>query len=182
MVEEEMASKPPSAGAHSVRGLFLVTAGRSEEALVDADTSVSEATDEERFDLALLNALLGRPEPARAVLADWERGELDTYVSSTHLAMLYSALGAKARALDELEKDYREGDRVLWLWYRGVSFDRIRDDPRFVALLQQYGLPLRPLTRPRLGSADPGGLVEGSLGATPGRELIGGSPIRPSRS
>jgi hypothetical protein len=70
-----------------------------------------------------------------------ETGHAETYTSATHLAMLYAALGEKDRALDLLEKDLREGDPVLWMWYRGAYFDSLRDDPRFGALLREYGLP-----------------------------------------
>ena len=62
--------------------------------------------------------------------------------------MIYSALGQNGRALDLLEKDLQEGDGILWLFHRSVFFDPIRDDPRFVALLRQYQLPIRPVHRP----------------------------------
>lgn len=140
--EKEVERDPSSVGKHVSLGFMYLTAGRREDALRQADTPPTGASEDERFDHALLNALLGRPAAARAVAAAVERGEAKTYVSSTHLAMLYSALGERDKALDLLEKDASEGDRVLWLWQRGEYFDPIRADPRFVALLRQYGLPI----------------------------------------
>jgi|HubBroStandDraft_1064217.scaffolds.fasta_scaffold05655_8 adenylate cyclase len=141
-----------SIGTHIVLGFVYLAAGRREDALTEADTPLTGADAVERFDHALLNALVGRPDAARAVAAEAERGEAKSYTSATHLAMLYSAIGDKARALDLLEKDAREGDQVLWLWFRGVWFDPIRDDPRFIELLRHYGLPTgraRPPPSPR---------------------------------
>jgi adenylate cyclase len=126
---------------HLHMGLFYVLAGRREEALREANTPLGNASDDDRFDHALLNALVGRPEAARGVAAAVERGEAKSYTSATHLAMLYASVGERAKALDLLEKDDREGDQVLWLYHRGPFFDSIRDDPRFVALMQKYGLP-----------------------------------------
>jgi len=146
---EEFYSKNPTSGsAHVHLGLVYLLAGRTADALREADKPIEGATDEVRFDHALLNALLGRTEAARAVVAAAEAGTFGMYVSPTYLAMMYSALGEKSRALDLLEKDFREGDHVLWLWYRGNFFDPIRDDPRFVALLRAYGLPTDPIRRP----------------------------------
>ena len=73
-----------------------------------------------------------------------EKGNLKTYISDADLSMLYSALGEKGKALDLLEKDWREGDRILWLFYQGVFYNPIREEPRFRALLQQYRLPVTP--------------------------------------
>jgi len=67
--------------------------------------------------------------------------------------MIYSALGERARALDLLEQDYREGDAILWLYHRDVFFDPIRDDPRFVELLRNYRLP--EAVPPHEGEASP---------------------------
>ena len=123
-------------------------AGRKADALREADTPVDGADDVTRFDHALLNAMVGRPEAARAIVAEVERGEAKYYTSAADLAMLYATLGEKERALDLLEKDFREGDMMLWIYYRGVFFDPIRDDPRFVALLRQYGVPTHGIRRP----------------------------------
>lgn len=125
-------------------GLTYLRAGRRADALRMADAPVDGASDSERFDSALLNALVGRPDAARKVAEEVERGGARSYTSAAHLATLYSALGERERALDLLEQDYREGDATLWLGYRDVYFDPIRDDPRFVELLRKYRLPPGP--------------------------------------
>jgi adenylate cyclase len=130
-----------SPGRRSYLGLLYLEAGRRADALRMADAPLDGANDSERFDSALLNALLGRPEAARRVAGEAERGETKSYTSAAHLAMLYSALGERQRALDLLEQDYREGDAILWLYHRDVFFKPLRDDPRFIALLQKYRLP-----------------------------------------
>jgi len=131
--------------AHSTHlGLFYLQAGRRADAIRMADRSAEGATDSERFDHALLNALVGRPDAGRRVAEEVERGEAKSYTSTAHLSQLYSALGDRERALDLLEQDYRQGDATLWLYYQGVVFDAIRHDPRFEALLQQYRLPGAP--------------------------------------
>jgi len=141
VAEKARDANPTSVGNHTYLGLWYLTAGRRSQALKEADFPVTNASNLERFDHALLAALLGRPEEGRAMAERVERGEHGFYASGADLAMLYSALGEKARALELLEKDYREGDRVLWLYFRGCWFDPIREDPRFVALVREYGLP-----------------------------------------
>jgi len=134
-------------GYHNQLGLFYLRAGRREDARREAETPLDGADDDGRFDRALLWALLGRPEAARQVAEEVERGAAKSYTSDGHLAMIYGALGDRARALDLLEKDDREGDRFLWLYYPGVFFDSIRDDPRFIALLRRYGIPESEIAR-----------------------------------
>jgi adenylate cyclase len=152
-LEGEQKHDPSWEDAHGIMGIAYLSAGRRTEALREADRPLTGRSRDEWFDHALLNALLGRPEEARKAVAEIERGEAKSFASGTHLAMLYGALGEKNRALDLLEEAYRDGDRVLWLWYRGLFFDSIRDDPRFVALLRQYGLPTSHPRRPPTAGA-----------------------------
>ncbi|MGA7924183.1 MAG: tetratricopeptide repeat protein [Thermoplasmata archaeon] len=140
--EHEVRDNPSYLGPHTYLGMCYLKVGRRDDALHQADTPLGGADDSHRFDFALLNAMLGRPTLAREVLKEVEQGEAKSYTSATHLAMVYATLGEKSKALDLLEKDFREGDRVLWLYYRGLFFDSIRDDPRFTALLRQYKLPV----------------------------------------
>jgi len=144
MAEEGGGHRHHESPAHrSNLGMVYFRAGRRADALrmADAVAAGEGASDSDRFDSALLNALVGRPDAARRVAAEVERGEVRSYTSSAHLAMLYSAFGERKRALDLLEQDFREGDAILWLYHRGVFFDPIRNDPRFGALLRKYRLP-----------------------------------------
>jgi len=125
-------------------GLSYVQAGRRDDARRIAEVPLEAPTESEQFDHALLSALVGRPDAARKVAQDVERGAVRSYTSAAHLAMLYSAIGERERALDLLEQDCREGDATLWLYYRHVCFDPVRDDPRFRALLEALRLPTSP--------------------------------------
>ena len=146
-VDEALERDPSSNGLHIIRGMFCLAAGRLSEARREADVPPGNSPDGP-YDHALLNALVGRPETGRAYVATVERGEAKTYISDTHLAMLCAALGERERALGLLEKALREGDAVLWLYYRGPWFDSVWGDPRFVALLHTYDLPTDPRPRP----------------------------------
>jgi len=57
------------------------------------------------------------------------------------------SLGERGRALDELEiyADKHNSTFAAWLWNRG--FDRLRDEPRFKAVLAKLGLPYTPPTK-----------------------------------
>ncbi len=142
MLQRELEEDPSSVSRHLAAGMFYLAAGRPDDARREADRSVEGLSETDRFDLGFLRALLGNPEMARQEIAEYARGESKEYTSATHIALLHAALREPDRALDLLEQAYRDGDRVLWLYYRGFWFDGMRDQPRFVALLRQYGLPL----------------------------------------
>ncbi len=148
---------PVPTDAHDPRHVYLgaiyLDAGLRDEAVREA-AAFRPAPDDQtgRFDHALLNALLGKPEEARRILAETARGESKAYNARTYLAMLHATVGEYSEALDLLEKDHREGDRILWLFYRGVYFDPLRQDPRFIALLQEIGVPTHAIKRPPLRS------------------------------
>ncbi len=144
-LENEVTDHPDRVGTHTMLGILYFARGRTDLADREAAVPLGDASEVVRFDHALLEGLLGRPEEARAILAAVDRKGWGDYLGPGYLAMLHSAIGEKGRALDLLELDYREGDALLWLWYRGVYFDPIRSDPRFLALLRQYGTPIRPI-------------------------------------
>jgi adenylate cyclase len=150
MFEAEVAKHPERLEDHTILGMNYLVAGRIEDAIREAAVALPPPTAVERFDHALLNALVGRPEPALELFAAAERHEPGVYVSDSDRAMIAAARGQKQLALDLLEKDYREGDMVFWLYSRGVYFDSIRGDRRFKALARKYRLPNGPLRRPRL--------------------------------
>ena len=138
---------PKTVGEHASLGLMFLQAGRIAEADREARTPVEGATPTEAFDLALVNAMVGRTDPARALLASSGAPSGSAYISPTNRAMLHAALGEKEPALELLETAYRDGDRVLWLYYRGAMFDSLRDEPRFQALLRKYRVPVGTIHR-----------------------------------
>jgi hypothetical protein len=51
------------------------------------------------------------------------------------------ALGEKARALDSLEKAYRDRSRTMLFLRVAPALDPLRSEPRFIALLKRVPLP-----------------------------------------
>ena len=139
--------EPNDVHTHVFLGLFYLYAGRSGDAQKEAQVPLGNSPPIVRFDHALLNALVGRPAEAQEILRRAASGDAGMYLSFTDLAMLHAALGDKPAALELLEKDTREGDGTLWLYYRGVFFDSIRNDPRFIALLKELHLPTSGVRR-----------------------------------
>jgi adenylate cyclase len=142
IIESDLAKDPDSLPNHTFAGMFYLVRGRTDLAVREATTPVPPKNEVERFDHALLRGLVGHPEDARAILAEFDRGEAKLYIGPADRAMLYSVIGETSRALDLLEEDHRNGDQILWLYHRGIFFDPIREDPRFPALVEQYGVPL----------------------------------------
>lgn len=65
----------------------------------------------------------------------WKR----KYVRASYIARLYADIGNKERALAWLEKAFAERDSDLLLLDTDHSWDRLRREPRFVALVQRIG-------------------------------------------
>jgi hypothetical protein len=62
------------------------------------------------------------------------------YISPHDLAVIYTGLGDKDRAIEQLNKAYE--DRSGWFISVGVDpmFDALRPDPRFAELLKRMNL------------------------------------------
>ena len=125
-------------------GAGFHSAGRTADAVTVLRSIDPEPTPELRLAIAELLAVLGHPEAARELIAEIEAGSTRVYCSLDWAGRLYACLGDKEKALDCLERDFKDGDRALWYGYRGRGFDSIRDEPRFQALLRAYGLPTLP--------------------------------------
>jgi adenylate cyclase len=57
------------------------------------------------------------------------------------LAYVYIGLGARERALSALEQAYQEHDQIMIYMKVDPTFDELRSDPRFQALLRGMGFP-----------------------------------------
>ena len=90
--------------------------------------------------LGVVAAARGRPDEARAVLAELERRRQDGYVSPVAFVMLHTALGEADPAFAWLDRAYDE--RRGWLAYLNVEpmLDGLRGDPRFRLLRERMRL------------------------------------------
>ena len=66
-----------------------------------------------------------------------KRGETSPFI----IAGLYSLLGDKDQALSWLEKAYTDHSSKMLDLKVDPDFDNLREDPRFVELVQRVGLP-----------------------------------------
>ncbi len=140
---EHRRDKDPSSvfGRLHVAALYART-GRAPEAFEELAQLVEPLDDEARMLRASLLAFLGRPDEARQLAERWAEQTKTTYIMDEFVAAVYANLGERAKALDLLERDYREGARALWMFYQFPYFAPLRHDPRFVALLRTYRLPV----------------------------------------
>jgi tetratricopeptide (TPR) repeat protein len=84
--------------------------------------------------------LAGRTDEARGVLAELERRAQEHYVGPHHFALVYVGLGDRSAALDALERGFEMRD-VGMNWIKvAPAFAPLRDEPRFIALLDRMGL------------------------------------------
>ncbi len=90
----------------------------------------------QRVGRAIILAMLGETEEAAAIVRLVETDGLGEPISGNLRASLYSVLGEKEKALSALEQEFAEGGSGLWLRASFASFDPIRADPRFLALVR----------------------------------------------
>ena len=92
------------------------------------------------FSLAMLGqvyARQGKTDEARKVLGRLREDAKSRYVSPYALAVILTALGEKAQAIDELQRGYDEGGFYISLIKVDPLFDDLRGDLRFDALVQR---------------------------------------------
>jgi adenylate cyclase len=102
---------------------------------------------------ALFLAWLGKTRQLSTRLRAWEHGSKIGYLSPLRRVEADVLLGRNAAALSRLEHDLRNGESYFWAHYQAPPFDPIRDDPRFVTILEKLHLPTsRTWRRSALGS------------------------------
>jgi adenylate cyclase len=84
--------------------------------------------------------MYGKPDEARAVLQRLETWTRERYVSPYHLAYVYTGLGDFDRAIDMLERSYRERAGAIYGVKGSFLFTPLHAHPRFIALLRKMNL------------------------------------------
>jgi TolB-like protein len=80
-------------------------------------------------------------EVARLRLGDLKALAKERYVSPLELARLEAEVGEREKAFQHLEAAFVERSPGLVLLKVDTAWDRIRDDPRFAALVRKVGIP-----------------------------------------
>jgi serine/threonine-protein kinase len=85
-------------------------------------------------------AAIGQRDRAEKILVELQARSKEAYVPAFVLSVLHFSLGNEDQGFECLERAYEERDH--WLCWINVnpSFDNVRSDPRFVAILKKMGL------------------------------------------
>jgi tetratricopeptide (TPR) repeat protein len=113
--------------------------GRFDEAIRAMEEAEPDSAMTSNAVVGATYAWAGRPERARTILESLAERARQEYVHPMDFALLYSALGDRDQAFHWLDRAYEERSFLL-IWINVATwYDRIRDDPRFTALLRELG-------------------------------------------
>jgi tetratricopeptide (TPR) repeat protein len=83
----------------------------------------------------------GRSSEAAQLLSELDARALDRYVPPYFPALVLSGSGRVDASLDRLEQAHRQGDTMLRDLKVDPPWDRMRDEPRFRALMRDMAFP-----------------------------------------
>ena len=133
--------QPDFSFAHYFLGVSYAMKGMYPEAIAEYQkfSSLEGETTSLQIYLGYTYAMSGQREKALAILKKLKTTK--EYVSPAELAILYTGLGDKDGAFQELERAY--GAHDLQMQYLKVEphYDSLRSDPRFTDLMRRVGLP-----------------------------------------
>jgi adenylate cyclase len=129
---------PNNAFGHSVLGWCLIWKANKAEAI--AEFQKATTLDDLPWYISSLGyayAASGDRAKAEQILHDLNQLVKQRYVSPANRASVYLGLGENEKALDWLDKAYEDQDPIFW-WINGDQlYDRVRNEPRFKALMQK---------------------------------------------
>lgn len=128
--------------ANMAHGLILLQSRRQDAGLAALRRAVDLARDTVRPQAMLGRHLawLGQDAEARAILEKMVDRSRSSFVPPTSLAMVHAALGDTGAALDELEQAFRVRDTRLVELKDDPSWQSLRGEARFTALMDKLGL------------------------------------------
>jgi TolB-like protein/Tfp pilus assembly protein PilF len=131
--------------AHRALGEALQVSGQLNEAIAEYRKAVELSDNPSSLaHLGQAYARAGQREEAQKILAQLTEEAKSRYVRPYSFAYIYLALGDKERAIDEMERAYREHDAAGAAWVKvDPMLDELRGNPRFEALVQKVFAPKR---------------------------------------
>jgi len=129
---------PTSTLAHHLLGCCLLWKGDAAGAIAEFERSkIMVAGAWYQGLLGYAHATSGDRPKTEQILRELEQIAKRQYVSSTAFADIHLGLGEKEKALDWLEKAYQDQESACWYLKVDPIYDRVRDEPRFEALVQK---------------------------------------------
>jgi TolB-like protein/Tfp pilus assembly protein PilF len=136
---------PDGAFARGILASTLARMGRHSQALAESEKlrlyAHSAEHQMEALVLAYVYAVSGKPVEARKILEDFNTFSKTRYVDAFWVARVYAGLGQKDKALEYLERAYRERSGTMWALKMDPQCDPLRSDPRFQDLLRRMNFP-----------------------------------------
>ena len=133
---------PRAALAHNNLGLAQFQVGKVDEGMAEIRKALEMDPKNMMFrvDLCYVLCRSGRENEARDILVQAQAQASSEHVSPVAIAGMYACLGENDSAMEWLDKAYLE--HSPYLGSLGVErwFDKIKEDPKFVALLRKLGL------------------------------------------
>jgi TolB-like protein/DNA-binding winged helix-turn-helix (wHTH) protein/Tfp pilus assembly protein PilF len=140
----QLASDPNSWFVHEYLGTGYEGTGKLPEAIAEYQKAVelSNADPNALASLAHAYAAIGDRTDANKILRNIEEKSKSGKASPYLAATIYAGLGQKDKAMELIEKAYREKSLdVAWILKPDLRTDNLRSDPRFQSLLTRVGLP-----------------------------------------
>jgi TolB-like protein/DNA-binding SARP family transcriptional activator/Tfp pilus assembly protein PilF len=129
--------------AYLWRGLALIELRRLDEGQADLERAaeLSGGSAITSAALARVHAARGNQDEARALLGELERRSEEAYAPAFEIAKVHAALGDRANALRWLERALNQRAHSMVFLAADPQFRELRDDPQFVRLMLEVGLP-----------------------------------------
>jgi TolB-like protein len=120
------------------RALVAEQQGRFDDAIAILEP-ISTVSNNRKASLGHAYAVAGRTAKARSVLNALQATAARSYVPSYYFALLHTGLGERDQALRSLERAFEERSTVLAYLQIDPRLAPLREEPRFVALVQRLG-------------------------------------------
>jgi tetratricopeptide (TPR) repeat protein len=128
--------------AHLTLGWVQLLTGEAEQGVATLEKGLALSPDNTLYlaQVGQAYGMVGRTDEGRAVLRRLEELSRQRYVSPYHMAYVHTGLGDKERAMDWLERAYRERAGGIFGVKGSFLFTSLRGHPRFDALLEKMNL------------------------------------------
>lgn len=118
----------------------LVKAGHFEEAIAEAKRGITAPRGEALASEGYVQAAAGKRDAAMAILTQLLEMSKERFVQPYYVAIIYTALGDAAQALDWLQRSVDLRSHYLVMLKVDPRFDEVRSHPQFAHIMEQVGL------------------------------------------